>query len=253
MGYVELYNDPEGVTMNTMKGILEEMMTLFPDQYFHLGLDEVITTSLCTLEKTKELEQELLKFLQQKGKTPYAWQEALLSTAAAINGTVLQAWKDVSLKTLIDKGFQVINALENYFYLNVLSTVSVSWTDIATGLNPNEQTMLVGGEMAMWTDDYCFVSQCFLYKRAKPVAWWMYGPDAESQFTESVSGIIWPRAIVGAGSFWNYQADLKPDSPEFQMRVDSQHKRMIERGILTCPMGCKCDYLSRCGQSYPHP
>jgi len=33
-----------------MKGILEEMMTLFPDQYFHLGLDEVITTSVCTME-----------------------------------------------------------------------------------------------------------------------------------------------------------------------------------------------------------
>ena len=44
--------------------------------------------------------------------------------------------------------------------------------------------------MAMWTDDYCFVSECFLYKRAKPVAWWMYGPDADSQFTESVSGIV---------------------------------------------------------------
>ena len=57
-------------------------------------------------------------------------------------------------------------------------------------LNPDEQTMLLGGEMAMWTDDYCFVSECFLYKRAKPVAWWMYGPDADSQFTESVSGIV---------------------------------------------------------------
>ena len=42
--------------MNTMKGILEEMMTLFPDQYFHLGLDEVITTSVCTME-SKSVEQ----------------------------------------------------------------------------------------------------------------------------------------------------------------------------------------------------
>jgi len=40
----------QGVTVSTMKGILEEMMTLFPDQYFHLGLDEVITTSVCTME-----------------------------------------------------------------------------------------------------------------------------------------------------------------------------------------------------------
>lgn len=38
------------VTVSTMKSILEEMMSLFPDQYFHLGLDEVITTSVCTLE-----------------------------------------------------------------------------------------------------------------------------------------------------------------------------------------------------------
>ena len=31
---------------------------------------------------TKSLEKELMKFLVQKGKTPYAWQEALISTSA---------------------------------------------------------------------------------------------------------------------------------------------------------------------------
>ena len=36
--------------MTTMKNILEEMMTLFPDQFFHLGLDEVQTSSVCSLE-----------------------------------------------------------------------------------------------------------------------------------------------------------------------------------------------------------
>ena len=30
---------------------------------------------------TKSLEQELMKFLVQKGKIPYAWQEALISTS----------------------------------------------------------------------------------------------------------------------------------------------------------------------------
>ena len=48
-------------------------------------------------------------------------------------------------------------------------------------LNPNEMTFVLGGEMAMWTDDYCFVDQCFLYKR---------GPESDSQFTESVSRIV---------------------------------------------------------------
>ena len=58
-------------------------------------------------------------------------------------------------------------------------------------LNPDEMTLIVlGGEMAVWTDDYCFVDQCFLYKRGKPDAWWMFGPESDSQFTESVSGIV---------------------------------------------------------------
>ena len=51
-------------------------------------------------------------------------------------------------------------------------------------------TFVLGGEMAMGTDDYCFVDQCFLYKRGKPDAWWMFGPENDSQFTESVSGIV---------------------------------------------------------------
>ena len=56
--------------------------------------------------------------------------------------------------------------------------------------NPDEMTFVLGGEMALWTDDYCFVGQCFLYSRGKPDAWWMFGPESDSQFTESVSGIV---------------------------------------------------------------
>ena len=69
--------------------------------------------------------------------------------------------------------------------LNISFVVSV-----CIKLNPDEMTLVLGGEMAMWTDDYCFVDQCFLYKRGKPDAWWMFGPESDSQFTESVSGIV---------------------------------------------------------------
>ena len=40
----------KGITAATMKKILKEMMSLFPDQYFHLGLDEVMRSSRCTTE-----------------------------------------------------------------------------------------------------------------------------------------------------------------------------------------------------------
>ena len=29
-------------------------------------------------------------------------------------------------------------------------------------LNPDGMKFVLGGELAMWTDDYCFVDQCFL-------------------------------------------------------------------------------------------
>ncbi|XP_068715024.1 uncharacterized protein [Montipora foliosa] len=252
-GLLQLYDDPEGITVATMKNILIEMMSLFPGKYFHLGLDEVENSSPCTFENTKSLEQELMKFLVQHGKIPFAWQEALTSTSAAIEGTVLQAWTGTVLKSLIDKGFQVIKSMENHLYLSGSLSISALWTDISSGLNPHESAQLLGGEMALWTDAYCFVDQCLLYERGKPQAWWMYGPESDSQFTESASGIIWPKATVGASSFWNYQPDIKPDSQEFLTTLSTLQKRMVQRGVLTCPLGCKCDELTRCGQKYPQP
>ena len=59
--------------------------------------------------------------------------------------------------------------------------------------------------MAYWTDEYCFVDQCFLYKRAKPSAWWMYGPEADSQFTESASGMV-SSQIESEGKLFCYTA-----------------------------------------------
>ena len=54
---------------------------------------------------------------------------------------------------------------------------------------------------------------------------------------ETINFQIWPSAIVGAGSFWNYQSKLTPDSKEFAMMIDTQHKvssyvRFIEQLII---------------------
>ena len=54
---------------------------------------------------------------------------------------------------------------------------------------------------------------------------------------ETMNFQIWPSAIVGAGSFWNYQSKLTPDSKEFAMMIDTRHKvsryvRFIEQLII---------------------
>ena len=41
-------------------------------------------------------------------------------------------------------------------------------------------------------------------------------------YTNETNFQIWPSAIVAA--FWNYQSKLTPDSKEFAMVIDTQHK-----------------------------
>ena len=35
---------------------------------------------------------------------------------------------------------------------------------------------------------------------------------------------IWPRGIVGAGPFWNYQSELDSESAEFKLRYQQQQR-----------------------------
>ena len=100
-----------------------------------------------------------------------------------LQNQTINRWNSISTKTR----FSLKDSKYHETTLNISFVVSVC---IISKLNPDEMTLVLGGEMAMWTDDYCFVDQCFLYKRGKPDAWWMFGPESDSQFTESVSGIV---------------------------------------------------------------
>ena len=78
----------------------------------------------------------------------------------------------------------------------------------------------------------------FSYLKAEDLIEELYW-DTSIYANETMNFQIWPSAmIVGAGSFWNYQSKLTPDSKEFLMMIDTQHKvslyvRFIEQ--LICP------------------
>lgn len=103
----------------------------------------------------------------------------------------------------------------------------------------------------MWSDNYCYISQCYR-ESSKPVASWMYNRTEDKAFSSSVTAMIWPRGIAAAGSFWNYQASLDASSAQFLSIYNTQTDRLISRGIASCPAGCKCDELTQCGKPYPH-
>ena len=66
--------------------------------------------------------------------------------------------------------------------------------------------------------------------------------DTSIYANETMNFQIWPIAIVGAASFWNYQSKLNPDSKEFVMMINTQHKasvyvRFIEQLICSDLIG----------------
>ena len=56
-------------------------------------------------------------------------------------------------------------------------------------LNAEEKKMLLGGEMPMWTDEYCYKHEC-INDQIPSAGWMYYGPKYDPQFTESVSSVV---------------------------------------------------------------
>jgi N-acetyl-beta-hexosaminidase len=64
-----MYNDPANKTVNTLKRIYTEMVSLFPDAVFHMGGDEPYCVGQCTLESVQRMEAEMARHVVSLGKT----------------------------------------------------------------------------------------------------------------------------------------------------------------------------------------
>ena len=179
----------------------------------------------------------------------------VLRNGAATPNTVAYTWTDIRAKDAIAKGYKAVEVnLENFYldYIMKERPPRQQWIDIAAGVKDKDMHLLLGGEAAMWTDNWCFVTQCTwqLHER-RPIGKMMFDRSADDQFATSIQGMIWPRSAIAAGSFWNYQPSLKGDSVEFEAVVRRQAEWLVERGVGTCPPGCICDQVTHCGKKLP--
>ena len=59
--------------------------------------------------------------------------------------------------------------------------------------------------------------------------------------------MIFPRAIVGATSFWGYNASVSATDPAFVTAVWATNDMIVAAGGVTCPSRCECNQLTQCG------
>jgi hexosaminidase len=184
-------------TYRFLEGFLAEMVKLFPDDYFHIGGDEVDPKLWTSQPHIRDymtqhrmgtaaqlqayFNQRAQKILARYGKRMVGWDEIL--EPGLPNSVVIQSWRgQKSLAEAAHKGYAGI--LSFGYYLDLMRPAAEHYAiDPLTGetadLSSLEQKRILGGEAAMWE---------------------------ELATAENIDAKLWPRLAAIAERFWSPQS-----------------------------------------------
>ena len=185
-----------------------EMAALFPDEYFHIGGDEVngkqwdgnprIQAFMRAhgMKDNYDLQayfnQRLLTIVQKHGKKMVGWDEILHPDLA--KNIVVQSWR--GQKSLADAArLGYMGILSNGYYLDHILSASFHYQvdpmeGETAGLTPEQKARVLGGEACMW---------------------------GEYVTPENVDSRIWPRLAAIAERLW---------SPQEVKDIESMYRRL---------------------------
>jgi hexosaminidase len=197
-------------TYKFLDDLIGEMATLFPDQFFHIGGDEVngkqwdanpkiqAFMRLHDLKSNQDLQAYFNKRVQlivtKHGKTTLGWDEVLHPDLP--KSIVIQSWRGQdSLAAAAKQGYRGL--LSYGYYLDLIWPASRHYgvdpmSGAAANLTPEESQRVLGGEACMWSE---YVSP------------------------ENIDSRVWPRAAAIAERLW---------SPQNVTDVNSMYARLDE-------------------------
>nr|XP_037285327.1 beta-hexosaminidase subunit alpha-like isoform X2 [Rhipicephalus microplus] len=234
--------DPStNVTYAFLKELFAEVADVFPEQYIHLGGDEVdfdcwksnpnISDFMENIGITGDYDKleeyyirRLLKIVQGARKSYMVWQEVFDNGIEIAPDTVVHIWlhpQEEELSAVTRAGYNAL--LSSCWYLDYISYTK-DWKRYYgcdphdfTG-TPQQKALVQGGEACIWGE---YVDATNLISRT------------------------WPRASAVAERLWS------PASVEYTdttaSRFEEQRCRMLRRGLKVEPENgpgvCDCDYL----------
>ncbi|KDQ62085.1 glycoside hydrolase family 20 protein [Jaapia argillacea MUCL 33604] len=240
-------------TTNFTASLLGAVASMFPSTLFSTGGDELNTNCYTNdsitqyyLNSTGEtLEQALSNFtvkthsvLEAMGKTPVVWEEmVLVHNVTLSNETIVMVWiSSEDVAAVAEKGFKIVHAASNYFYLDCggggwvgdnpagnswcdpFKTWQNSYTfDPNANLTVEQQKLIMGGEHLLWT---------------------------EQSSPSNLDPIVWPRAASSAELFWTgpYLTNAtaggtaETNVTTALPRLHDVAYRMVQRGIMAIPL-----------------
>ena len=197
-----------------------EMSKVFPDQYFHIGGDEVngkewdANPSIQAFMKSHGIKnneglqayfsQHVQELVVKHGKTPVGWDEILVPGVP--KDIVIQSWRGAdSLAAAAKQGYRGI--LSNGYYIDLGWNAARHYAvdpmgGAAANLTPEEKERILGGESTMWSEY---------------VNW------------DNIDSRIWPRNAAIAERFWSPQSTT--DVASMYLRMEAESTRLEWLGL----------------------
>ena len=206
-------------TYEVLGNLFEEMATLFPDEYFHIGGDENEgkqwdgNKSIQDFMKKNNIEDnhelqayfnnKLLTILSKQNKIMVGWDEILHPDLP--NNSLIQSWRGPEgIKEAATKGYDVI--LSNGYYIDLMHTAADHYTTdplpVNSDLTDAQQEHVLGGEATMWS---------------------------ELVDLSSVDSRIWPRTATIAERLWS-PASVN-DVEDMYQRLPEISRQLEEHGL----------------------
>ena len=207
-------------TYKFLNDFFAEMAKLFPDQYFHIGGDEVNGKQWDANPKIQEFmkshniknneglqayfSQRVQELVVKHGKTPVGWDEILVPGVP--KNIVIQSWRgSEALATAAKEGYRGI--LSNGYYIDLGWSAARHYAvdpigGAATNLTPEEKERILGGEATMWSEY---------------VNW------------ENIDSRIWPRTAAIAERYWSPQSTT--DVASMYARMEAESTRLESLGL----------------------
>jgi hexosaminidase len=207
-------------TYKFLNEFFAEMTNLFPDQFFHVGGDEVngkewdANPKIQGFKKAHDLKnneafqayfsQRVQELVLKHGKTPVGWDEILVPGVPKT--IVIQSWRGAeSLAAAAKAGYRGI--LSNGYYIDLGWSAARHYEvdplgGVAANLTREEKERVLGGESTMWSE---YVTP------------------------ENIDSRIWPRNAAIAERLWS-PADLR-DVASMYSRLAAESKRLEWLGL----------------------
>src|SRR6266446_7014160 len=207
-------------TYKFLDAFIGEMAGLFPDQFFHIGGDEVNGKQWDANPKIQEFRhahgmkdnndlqayfnKRVQRIVSKHGKTMLGWDEILRPDLP--NSIVIQSWRGPdSLAQAAKQGYRAL--LSSGYYVDLMWSAERHYltepiSGAAANLTTEEQKRILGGESCMW---------------------------AEYVSPENIDSRIWPRTAAIAERLWSAQ-DVRDVNSMYQ-RLEKVSQRLEWLGL----------------------